>query len=554
MSRYGAINELAPTEKRDSNSLIFKKFLFIAMLGLCEASTIFSRAWFLKDELKNLEALEIITLIHVLVVDSQKALLDQNSVLIATCYKIINPARMNDGATEQTPIIQAAGEKDGGEEYNDAMESMGATLNTDLIGATMQGGWTLSVIISSIFSVIIWTSIKTVLKQRDVDEDIYLKIDDYFNIAAVAFPFILLNQINERFLSSIELGWKQRLAYSIAKTVIGIFFNYQFIRPHKMKGAAWAVLAQEICALTLFIGMTLYNKKIKTFKLYDFRNKSRSLMKKTLQQGWPICLAALAGSMANLVTSIFIHRLGKFFLAINHAIGQCLIHINFFSRSFSETANRLIAKSNNLNNTKLVQYYGNKGIGIASCCFAVIAIPLWLARNQLVNYFIPDKNTTVDDSLIKYCFMLKIAADFFYIVYDAANQNLSAIQKTQASAFIFTISTCIMLIPSYILASKDGHNKTINQSSNITYIEAEDTLYSIYGLVTFGNFIAATLTCLYWRHSYKKIQPTLHQAGGKSSFYCCRSNTKRNQNNNIQINNDDDIADNPYAVDTTCLD
>jgi Na+-driven multidrug efflux pump len=569
---YGAIRGSTAAEPHiPSAGVVFratsKKFLFIVALAACDFSTTFSESYLLsKSGVDALAALALIFKINILV-DSFSLLVSQNSVFVAGHYG--QTQRSN---AETRPLLKGAKtqsssalsiqetQMNDGQPQNITGNAASLISSDDLnleieIGKILRQGWMLAILVSIIPGVSLGLFTDKMISKMGVDNEVSGRVGDYYQRAAGAIPFMLMNQINERFLSAVNQE-KWLLPYSILTTIIGLTLNFTLIPKYEARGAGWSVLIQ---AVSSFLLSTLFLSCHPHFKKYEIWGSNicehhhgpsqRPYIYKTFKQGFPMFLAVFLVGTSVLAVSFFIHHLGKLFLAIDHAISQWLAFTYIAYHSWGEASNRLIAQEAGNKQLKASKRYGDLALLSSATLYLFIVLIFNVLSVNLVRFFIKNEDLTVDDKLIRISFLLKSVIDFAFSIYDTSNLNLAGLQDTLCSALALSLPMLLLILPLSALSTfmLNTADTNISQYNNTT--QADDRLYAIYGSYVFGISIAAFFTCRHWmkQSSNDEYDPDTNSSNANPRrFFCCRQNKATSEEPHT-TNHSNTEAD-PYAA------
>lgn len=469
---------------QEANKALLKKYPFIFTLLAAEMGTMWARDYWLANEGETILTASTWIFKISIIVDSLKALLAQHTVFISEAYK--------DSAQADHHI-----------------------------GHIAQQGNQLAIAISAPVVVMLFFTQNILQNGIGIESGVANHTHQYFAWSALALPLTLCNHMGERLLSAVDQEWLL-LPYAAANTIFGLLLNYLLIAQYKAKGAGISLMIQTVIRSALLLIMTRYHPHLRAFKLFNLTKKSinnnRHYMKKILQGGASLFIAELTTSIIQLMTSVYVAKLGTRYLNEEQAVSQWFLLPYILSHPWGESANRLIGQAMGEEKPALARTYGQIGLGQSLLMYLLTTAILIAYSKSLMEFYLMGLNATdtpnetrtdpwsaasgnlndttgnrLSDRTNKsdryYCLLFGIRAinDLFFSIFDASALNLSALQDTLRSSVYHAAAKIFILL--LVIASVE---KTDLQ------------LPGVYGAFILGMLPASIFTSRRWGYLSQK--------------------------------------------------
>lgn len=268
---------------------------------------------------------------------------------------------------------------------------------TEKIGAILQQGWLLSLMVAAI-AIIIPLSIKSILltlKQDPILADIAGK---YFFIYAFAIPATLCFMSMQQFF--IAIGKQRYVLWLSGIGLVGFVFlaplliyGYGFIPGLGVPGLALASTLQIWINLIISLIICIKDPDMKVYEIFAWRILSTfNYLKQLVKIGWPITLQMTGDLLSLFVLTIIIGWLGENALAANQIATQYYILLVVPILAMSQASSVLISQARGAGNFDLIKRYGNTAAIMGAAFALLVTLIFILCPHELIKLYLHSNN------------------------------------------------------------------------------------------------------------------------------------------------------------------
>ena len=221
---------------------------------------------------------------------------------------------------------------------------------------------------------------------------------EYTNLLRWVFPIAGIGVVISGFLAGINMTF-QIMIVTIGTNVLNIFFNYIFIFGRLgfpqlgVKGAALGTVLAEIIGTLYLVIYLLHEKKLISYRIFDFKQVKKNLIKDILKISSPIALQNMIAFAVFLMYESFIGTIGTVYLASTHFIFSVFrvnkTLVGGFARAGAILTGNYLGAENKVQAESIVKYCSVTGLFIG---FFIVTAALLFPEN-IASVFTKDPET-----------------------------------------------------------------------------------------------------------------------------------------------------------------
>lgn len=216
------------------------------------------------------------------------------------------------------------------------------------IGKIFAQGIRISLMLSAVGILIVYTVAPFVLKRVIHSNEIYQLSTNFLRIRIWGLPFLYLYQMRNALLVGTNQS-KLLIAGTVAETLANIFFDYTLIFGHwgfprlGFNGAALASIIAEFMGMFVVFAVIHWKGLHKTFMLYKHFSFDAGTSKLILTQSAPLIMQYLLSIISWEFFYILIEHHGERALAISNTMRNIFGFFGVFTWSFAATSNTMVS-------------------------------------------------------------------------------------------------------------------------------------------------------------------------------------------------------------------